>query len=334
MIRAKGWLVLAAAIASTALADSREHRNPIPPRLQWEANGGYCGEVSLISAGLYFGQYLSQFDARRAAIGARPQRAGELLLGVNDRVAARRMRLVAVEWRGRGETRPAPFLRWVARQVRSDRPVAIGVFNNERRLYGRTDPAAGDPTYDHIVPVLGVTRSPRGFTRNTLLFSDNGLWGLPGRWPFLFTVRFGAFPATRAAANAPRAPIYALPKGQRNYGIAIAGVIDRDGQTVPVRLATSRNRETPAIRRGSNRRPPARPLGITVTVSGLTPGTAYRLYRYNRLAAIPTGSFNALAHRAAEVRDIIGPASREINFRLVIRSDETLAYRCVPATAP
>jgi hypothetical protein len=36
----------------------------IPTRLQWEENDGYCGEVSLISGGLYFGQYGSQFDTR------------------------------------------------------------------------------------------------------------------------------------------------------------------------------------------------------------------------------------------------------------------------------
>jgi hypothetical protein len=42
--------------------------NNIPPRLQWEANFGYCGEVSLISAGLYYGQYLSQYDARAIQI--------------------------------------------------------------------------------------------------------------------------------------------------------------------------------------------------------------------------------------------------------------------------
>ena len=39
----------------------------ISPRLQWNENNGYCGEVSLISAGLYYGQYLSQYDARSLA---------------------------------------------------------------------------------------------------------------------------------------------------------------------------------------------------------------------------------------------------------------------------
>ena len=40
---------------------------PIPPRRQWEGNGGYCGETVMISAGLYYGQYVSQYDARAFA---------------------------------------------------------------------------------------------------------------------------------------------------------------------------------------------------------------------------------------------------------------------------
>ena len=67
----------------------------IPSRLQWNGNYGYCGEVSFISAGLYYGQYLSQYDAR--AIASKNARqsitSSQLLLGVNDEYAARSLRL-------------------------------------------------------------------------------------------------------------------------------------------------------------------------------------------------------------------------------------------------
>jgi len=36
----------------------------LPTQVQWPANFGYCGEISFIVAGLYYGQYLSQYDAR------------------------------------------------------------------------------------------------------------------------------------------------------------------------------------------------------------------------------------------------------------------------------
>ena len=34
--------------------------NAIPARVQWNENNGYCGATSIISAGLYYGQYVSQ----------------------------------------------------------------------------------------------------------------------------------------------------------------------------------------------------------------------------------------------------------------------------------
>ena len=67
--------------------------NDIPPRLQWNHNSGYCGEVSLISAGLYYGQYISQYDTRAIATQGAPQNKDQLLLGINDQYAATQMRL-------------------------------------------------------------------------------------------------------------------------------------------------------------------------------------------------------------------------------------------------
>ncbi|MBV8491774.1 MAG: hypothetical protein JO199_14705, partial [Candidatus Eremiobacteraeota bacterium] len=45
-------------------------RNAIPVRWQWMNNAGYCGETALIAAGLYYGQYTSQYVARQLASGA------------------------------------------------------------------------------------------------------------------------------------------------------------------------------------------------------------------------------------------------------------------------
>ena len=71
--------------------------NPLPPRIQWNANYGYCGEASFISAGLFYGQYLSQYDARAIASNNARQNlsSSQLLLGVNDVAAAKAMHLAA-----------------------------------------------------------------------------------------------------------------------------------------------------------------------------------------------------------------------------------------------
>jgi hypothetical protein len=39
-------------------------RVPVQPFYQWESNDGYCGEVSMMEAGMNNGQWMSQYNAR------------------------------------------------------------------------------------------------------------------------------------------------------------------------------------------------------------------------------------------------------------------------------
>lgn len=334
------WPLILAAAASflhSSRADSQ--KLSIPPRLQWNANAGYCGEVSLISAGLYYGQYVSQYDARIAAIGSVPQSKGELLLGVNDRRAASNLHLNSIEWKTSKETSTEQFLTWVKRNIIRGYPVAIGVFTNEYLFYGNTDPDAGDPQYDHIVPVFRIrshhpVSSRRYFSDDRVSFSDNGLWGNSHTRKYHFTYPFGAFQSDRTQANAPNGPVYALPNGARNYGIAITGVMDTDGDTLPVRVATDKNYEAPAMKDGSNARPTPMPLTLKITVSKLIPDTLYRLYRYSDLASVPDSHFNAHASAASSAWSIQIPSGSTYIFTQQIRSDDIAIYRAVKAAAP
>jgi hypothetical protein len=289
------------------------------------ANFGYCGETSFISAGLYYGQYASQYDVRSIASNGVPQyRAkSQLLLGVNDRYAARRMHLVAIEWNGAGKT-PQAFLHWIASNVALHRPVVIGLYTNEYRFYGKTNPQAGDPAYDHIVPVVGADA-------HSVAFSDNGLWGPPR--PYVFGYRDDAFARTRAQANGAAAPVYSLPDGVRDYGVAITGVADPHHETMPVRLSTSVNYERPAMVDGSGARPKPMPLTLTVAVSGLRAGVRYDLYRYDRFADVPEERFNANAGRASKHWSIRASGSSFV-VRERILSDRIAVYRAVPSSGP
>jgi hypothetical protein len=314
-------------------APAHSHKNPIPPRLQWEANGGYCGETSLISAGLYYGQYMSQYDARICAIGSTPQNKGELLLGENDGIAAERMHLRAIEWKGRKQKSTTQFLQWVKHQVLHDFPVIIGVYDNGDRL---GTPGVADQQYDHIVPVMRIrSRHPlnsRGFFENDrLTFSDNGLFGTPRDTPYLYTYTFAAFPKSREQVKGKSGPLYGLPDYGRNYGVAITGVMDADGETLPVRVATNRNDEVPAMKNKATVRPAPMPLTLTITVSKLTPGVAYKLYRYNRIGAVPDSRFNANAPAASQTWDINISSGSKFVLTQNILSDEVAAYRCVRA---
>ncbi len=346
--------VLLAVLCSLAAASSGRARDgsaittryaetvDIPPRRQWNENYGYCGETSFISAGMYFGQYCSQFTARSIASPGVPQSRedSQLLLGVNDIAAARRMRLEAVPFYEHTQHSTAEFLAWVKSNVLRRHVVVIGVYNDVRAL-GETPP--GDPTYDHIVPVLGFgSQRPldpdtrRAHPSDVITFSDNGLYGPvgdPPAYPFLFSYRLRHFPKTRTAVNRRGGAIYALKRRPRNYAVAISGIVDLDGVTVPVRLTSDLDGE-PEMGRRSDVPPPPVPLTLTARVTIPDQGAAYTLYRYDDFALVPASGFNAAAGRASAAWSIPPGSGPEFTVRILTSSDATVVLRAVPQWAP
>jgi hypothetical protein len=336
------FLVLLMSVLSPILgaaADKYTQTNNLPPRLQWDNNSGYCGEVSLINAGLYYGQYLSQYDVRAIICKGAPQDKAELTIGTNDQYAAAQLHLNAVEWNTTAEQNTDDFLAWVKQHTVQGHPVAIGIYMNEYRFYGNTDPKAGDPDYDHIVTVTGVgsnqsLSNPDYFGDDILYFSDHGLWSRDQNPPYHFNYTFDEFQADRIQANAHYGAIYSLSNDASNYGVAITGVMDLNGDTLPVRLDTSINYETPEIQQGSSIRPHPMPVQLTITVSGLEPGLVYNLYRYDTLASVPNSDFNAHASDAYQSWQIKISSGTSYVMTQEIQSDETAVYRAVRATAP
>ena len=325
------------AAATTYTAGSR-----LPPRIQWNANYGYCGETAFVSAGLYYGQYISQYDAR--AIASKNTRqsleSSQLLLGVNDVAAAKAMHLNATAFNTAKQPTSRAFLTWVKSNVVAGSPVVIGVFANQSRFYGTANLNAGDTEYDHIVTVTGITstRSLTGptiyYADDVLTFNDGGLWtGTNGQPQNSFSYPFGTFATTRQRANSKTGAVYSLKSGA-DYGIAITGIIDLNRDTVPVRLTTSVNAETPTMVDGSNTRPAPKPVTLTITVSSLKPGTTYNLYRYSSMANVPDSTFNANAAKAAQKWTITIPSGSTYTMTQTINSNEIAVYRAVPAGAP
>lgn len=329
--------------ASATVASTYSSANQLPPRIQWNANYGYCGEVSLISAGLYYGQYISQYDARALASNNTPQNrsSSQLLLGVNDVSAAKAMHLTTTTFNTAKQTNTASFLTWVKSNVTAGYPVVMGIFMNQSRFHGTKNLNAGDAEYDHIVVATGITSThslvgPAVYYSNDVIrFNDNGLWtGTPSGLPQnAFSYSFGTFPATRQQANAKTRPVYSLRNGP-NYGLAVTGIIDLSHETVPVRLTTSVNAELPRIVNGSNIRPAAKPVTLTITVSSLNPGTTYNLYRYNSMANVPDSNINANAAKAAQKWTITIPSGSTYTMTQTINSNATAVYRAVPVGAP
>lgn len=323
-------------LAVAAFADMKT--NHVPSRLQWMANSGYCGETSLISAGLYYGQYLSQYDARAIATKDGTQTGGSLLLGLNDKKAAHKMHLSVEEWDTDSEQNTEQFLIWLKQKVAAGNPVAIGVYANQYLFYGTTDPSAGDPDYDHIVSVTTLASNhpitdPTYYGDDQVGFSDNGFWDNETTPVYYFSYTLDSFQADRKAANAPSGSVYSVSSDGSNYGIAITGVKDDNGDTLPTRVYVNQNYENPSIQDKTNNRPTPMPLVLTVTVSNLEPGTTYNLYYYNDLDSVPDSSFNASASKAFKAWPFKATDSTYTQT-VSIQSKDTAVFRCVKASAP
>ena len=329
--------------ADPGFSAAYEREIDLPPRLQWNANYGYCGENSFISAGLFYGQYCSQYTARSLASPGVPQSraSSQLLLGVNDVSTAAAMRLKAEAWDTSREQSSNDFLIWVKEKATAGVPVIIGVFTNEYLFYKNRNPSAGDPDYDHIVPVVRI-RSMQPLvppTRNflstdVLSFSDNGLWSPTKVPPYTFTATFGQFLKSRRQANDPKGPVYSLKSNAQNYGIAITGVADPNSDTIPVRLTTSTNAEVPAMKNGSNIPPVPLSLKLTATVFIPDSSVPYTLYRYDNFAKVPDSNFNAHSGNAVQSWSIPPNSGNIFTVKLTILSNEVAVFRAVPFAAP
>jgi len=305
----------------------------LPARFQWEANFGYCGEVSLITAGLYYGQYVSQYDARAIASPGADQadEESQLLLDENEAAAARAMKLKYQIWPKKGVTND--FLIWTKNHLLNDHPVIWGIYANTKMF--KIIPERG-ANYDHIVPVIGFSSShtitdQQIYSDDEITFSDNGSYAQTvKKAPLLWTYAISRFVYMRD--NEPKQPYY-LNKGELS-AIAILGVQDENNETLRVQVKTNTDREEPELRDGKSKRPKARPVTLTITVFGLIPGVAYKLYKYTDFASVPTSHFNANRYGAAKVMDINISSGWTYETTETIMSSDIAIYRAVKASGP
>jgi len=299
---------------------------PVEPRLQWNANFGYCGETSFISAGMRFGQYTSQWTARALASPHTPQtrESSQLLLGGNDLAAARRMKLSAVTFDTGHRDTPSRFLGWVKSRFARGDVVIIGVDNNVRVL---GEPIPGEiGSYDHIVPVLGIDSSTPS---NTITISDNGLHNVGPNYPFRYTYRFADFPLSRSAANLLGGPIYSLALGSRHYGTAVTGIADPKHETIPVRLTSSSDGEGLQNQSRLVAPPPASRIRLTAHVRIPDVTRSYTVYMYDRFSKVPTSSFAAHAANAVTSWTIPAGTGRHWSVTVSALSSDTRVFRAV-----
>jgi hypothetical protein len=181
-------------------------RQPLKPFYQWENNDGYCGEVSMMQAGLNNGQWMSQFNARLIC-GAGLSQSGpngacaahhgqvddnaQLLIedpgtgvsGPNTYANAAQClsnsRLSATTYNYSSQTPGVAgfkeYMSWVKQEVISGNQVTIAILLN----------GGSDPQYDHEVAVIkiGTNHSPADpayYPDDVVYFDDHGVYTLSG----------------------------------------------------------------------------------------------------------------------------------------------------------
>lgn len=248
--------------------------NNIPPRFQWYGNNGYCGETGIITAGLYYGQYVSQYDVRHLALVADyPDSAKSI--SQDDQIsfnkpesssnAVETTHMLRLKTDAIATKNHQDFLCWVKKNVAMGYPVMIGVLNNVIILGEDTSVTGGDSQYDHIVPVIGFASKHPLLDKNNkatyypddiILFSDNGIYTPCGNIqcvpapdscvPYYYPARLDTFIKTRREANSRG--IYALQKDLCGscflYGVGFPGLAeDGPAKYYPVRMTSSLNYE-------------------------------------------------------------------------------------------
>jgi len=217
-------------------------------------------------------------------------------------------------------------------------PVITGVFMNEFIFYGKTNPSSGDSEYDHIVPLLAVesiSNDPNTYYGSDIItFSDNGLYTPDDEAVYLFSYTFDEFTKTREGANAKLGNVYSITNSGKNYGISISGVIDLNGDTIPVRCTTDVNREDPEIKDGTSVAPKPGRITLTATVTIPDSTQAYNLYLYDSFDNVPTSTFNALASQASMKWAIPQGTGETFSVSVQILSNQTAVFRAVNVNAP
>jgi hypothetical protein len=181
-------------------------RQPLQPFYQWENNDGYCGEVSMMQAGLNNGQWMSQFNARLicgaglsqsgptgacAAHGGQVDYNAQLLIenpgtgvsGPNTYANAAQClsnsRLAATTYDYAAETPGMAgyeeYMSWVKQEVINGHQVTIAILLN----------GGSDPQYDHEVAVIKIganhsATDPAYYPDDVVYFDDHGVYTLSG----------------------------------------------------------------------------------------------------------------------------------------------------------
>mgnify|MGYP000335800443 FL=1 len=266
----------------------------VQSRQQWGDSGGYCGSLSVQAIAMNYGAWISQTQVRKAAGpggGHGDRKNGYEILHTNIEGALDKLKLTYSAW---DYTQPVPqtepYLTWLKKQLSSGYPVVWMIYckGDMHNTYFLAN-------YDHVEPVWGIYSNHS--LDDTTVYPDDVLvhgadYGAEGSiaGPSLYR-RFEELADTKKmdgnCSNAISGPGHneyypCVPSDGRDWGFAITGYVGGSDKDVPVSLAVDRFDE-PDIVEGAK----AAEIHGTVTVTGLTAQSSYRLYRWDDYNTLP-----------------------------------------------
>lgn len=265
----------------------------VRPRQQWEISGGFCGALSIQSAALGVGAWISQDLVRKANThgeGHGSPSKGYEILPTNVGETARNLKLDAEEWDYSQPKPQAPaFKAFIKRHLAQGHPVVWFPIckGDSHSPYAGSAPNGG--AFDHVEPMLGIGSNHP--LNDTTVYDDD--WILHGSdqdletyYRFMHTLEDDKRMEGNckdAGAGFGKSEMYPCFYDQVTYGLAVKG-LQKEGN-LPVVLDVDRQDE-PDVRFFG------RPVDLhgTVRVSGLAAGKKYVLYRYAGTDSLPVGS--------------------------------------------
>ena len=282
-----------------------ERQLDISPRLQWTERAGYCGECSIQQAGLYYGNYVSQFVCRKIID---PEQKQDVLVRINADRVLKALNLEFDEFDTTNTPTPQyqPYLLWVKQHLHDEHPVIITLYDQEDEF----------PDYDHIVLATGFRANDvkAYHPEDTLIFYDHFKLEPHRR-------EFKTLHDTREMKGNGKDFYYCIP-AEKNYGCAITGIKDETKALRRVQVTADKEEEPDVVKEVA----PVE-LNLTVTISGLKAGKSYVLYRYNDHEKVPTKNYAKSKYLSA--RKFVATGAEQ-EFQDKCLSHGVSMYRCLP----
>lgn len=288
------------------------------PGYQWDDAGGYCGSWSIQRAAMAKGAYISQQQVRdHTSPGGGHDNE---ILSTNIEEAFKNLKISFEGFDYQNEPLPQQdaYFKWLKKQLVAGYPVTWMIMWNGQSypIYHLTPPAG---MYGHVEPVIGI-QSNHPLNDTTVYdddvvvhYTDGGtntvhrvITSLKGDW---------AGPGHQANCRP-----YSYCIGPYSFGWAVKGFVD-DKQAKPASLHIQPWLSEPDIRSGHS----PIPLAGTLTVSELTIGDQYAIYRWDSPDDAFTYSDNYKKTTFTATNNTFIYAD-EKSFM----SSGTTYYRCVP----